>query len=148
MYYYDKKWCFKNKIKVIMQTSQIILLILAAFIAYLIIKRYLQTRSINQYSPAEAEAKMRNSLNIVFLDVRMKQEKKTGSIKGSIHIPLHELRAKTGELERYRGKEIICYCKSGRRSLSAASILKGKGFNASSLQGGIGSWNLYKSNSR
>jgi rhodanese-related sulfurtransferase len=123
-------------------------LILAAFIAYLIIKRYLQTRSINQYSPAEAEAKMRNSLNIVFLDVRMKQEKKTGSIKGSIHIPLHELRAKTGELERYRGKEIICYCKSGRRSLSAASILKGKGFNASSLQGGIGSWNLYKSNSR
>ena len=131
-----------------MQTSQIILLILAAFIAYLIIKRYLQTRSINQYSPAEAEAKMRNSLNIVFLDVRMKQEKKTGSIKASIHIPLHELRAKTGELERYRGKEIICYCKSGRRSLSAASILKGKGFNASSLQGGIGSWNLYKSNSR
>jgi rhodanese-related sulfurtransferase len=131
-----------------MQTSQIILLILAAFIAYLVIKRYLQARSIKQYTPAEAEAKMRNSLNIVFLDVRMKQEKKSGSIKGSIHIPLHELRAKTGELERYRGKEIICYCKSGRRSLSAASILKGKGFNASSLQGGIGNWNLYKSNSR
>ena len=131
-----------------MQTSQIILLIIAAFIAYLVIKRYLQARSIIQYTPADIDAKMRNRLNLVFLDVRTKQEKKTGSIKGSIHIPLHELRAKTGELERYRGKEIICYCKSGRRSLSAASILKGKGFNASSLQGGIGSWNLYKSNSR
>jgi len=131
-----------------MQTSQIILLILAAFIAYLVIKRFLQTRSINQYTPAEAEVKMRNSLNIVFLDVRMKQEKKSGSIKGSLHIPLHELRSKTSELERYRGKEIICYCKSGRRSLSAASILKGKGYNASSLQGGISNWNLYKSNLR
>jgi phage shock protein E len=131
-----------------MQTSQIILLILAAFIAYLVIKRVLQARSIKQYTPAEAEAKMRNSLNIVFLDVRTKQEKKSGSIKGSLHIPLHELRSKAGELERYRGKEIICYCRSGRRSLSAASILKGKGFNASSLQGGISNWNLYKSNLR
>ena len=131
-----------------MQNSQIILLIMAAFIAYLVIKRVLQARSINQYTPAEAEAKMRNSLNIVFLDVRTKQEKKSGSIRGSIQIPLHELRAKIGELERYRGKEIICYCRSGRRSLSAAAILKGKGFNASSLKGGISNWNLYKSNLR
>ena len=131
-----------------MQTSQIILLILAAFIIYLVIKRVLQARSIKQYTPVEAEAKMRNNLNLVFLDVRMKQEKKSGYIKGSIHIPLHELRSKIGELERYRGKEIICYCRSGRRSLSAASILKGKGFNASNLQGGISNWNLYKSNLR
>ena len=57
-----------------MQTSQIVLLILAVFISYMVIKRYLQARSINQYTPAEAEAKMRNSLNIVFLDVRTKQE--------------------------------------------------------------------------
>lgn len=121
---------------------------MAAFIAYLVIKRFLQARSINQYTPAEAEAKMRNSLNIVFLDVRTKQEKKNGSLKGSLHIPLHELRAKTNELERYKGKEIICYCRSGGRSLRAASILKGKGYNASSLKGGISSWNLYKSNLR
>jgi rhodanese-related sulfurtransferase len=131
-----------------MQASQIILLIMGALIAYLVIKRVLQARSVIQYTPAEAEAKMRNSLNIVFLDVRTKQEKKNGSIKGSIQIPLHELRAKIGELERYKGKEIICYCRSGGRSLSAASILKGKGYNASSLKGGIGSWNLYKSNLR
>jgi rhodanese-related sulfurtransferase len=131
-----------------MQTSQIILLILAAFIAYLVIRKFLQARSIIQYTPAEIEAKMRNRLNIVFLDVRTNQEKKTGSIKGSIHIPLHELRAKAVELEKYRGKEIICFCRSGSRSLSAASILKGKGFNASSLKGGMGNWNLYKSNLR
>jgi rhodanese-related sulfurtransferase len=131
-----------------MQTSQIILLILAAFIVYLVVKRFLQARSIKQYTPAEAEAKMRNSLNLVFLDVRTKPEKKSGNIKSSIHIPLHELRSKIGELERYRGKEIVCYCRTGRRSLSAASILKGKGFNASNLKGGISNWNLYKSNLR
>ena len=131
-----------------MQTSQIILLIMGALIAYLVIKKFLQARSIKQYTPAETEAKMRNSLNLVFLDVRTKQEKKNGSIKGSLHIPLHELRAKITELEKYRGKEIMCYCRSGSRSISAASILKGKGYNASSLKGGIGGWNLYKSNLR
>jgi rhodanese-related sulfurtransferase len=131
-----------------MQASQIILLIIAAFFAYLVIKRYLQARSIIQYSPADIDAKMRNRLNLVFLDVRTNQEKKAGFIKGSIHIPLHELRSKTGELERYRGKEIICYCSTGRRSLSAAAILKGKGYNSSNLKGGINSWNLYKSNLR
>lgn len=131
-----------------MQTSQIILLIIAALILYLFIKRYLQARSINQYTPAEIDARMRDRLNLVFLDVRTKQEKKSGFIKGSLHIPLHELRSKAGDLEKYRGKEIICYCSTGRRSLSAASILKGKGFNASNLKGGITSWNLYKSNLR
>ena len=131
-----------------MQSSQIILLILGAGIVYLIVKRFITARSVNQYTPAEAETKMRNSLNIVFLDVRTKRERESGSIKGSLHIPLNELRSKAGNLEKYRGREIICYCRTGGRSISAASILKGKGFNASSLQGGIGSWNLYKSNLR
>jgi len=131
-----------------MQTSQIILLILVVLIAYFVIKRFLQTRSIIQYTPAEAESKMRNSLNLVFLDVRTKRERDSGSIKGSIYLPLHELRAKIGSLEKYRGKEIICFCKTGRRSLTAASILKGKGFKTSNLKGGLGNWNLYKSNLR
>jgi phage shock protein E len=131
-----------------MQSSQIILLILFILVAYFIIKRVFQSRSITQYTPAEAEARMRNSLNIIFLDVRTKKERESGSIKGSIHIPLHELRAKAETLEKYKGREIICFCRSGRRSLTAATILKGKGYNTASLQGGLGSWNLYKSKLR
>jgi rhodanese-related sulfurtransferase len=108
----------------------------------------MMVRSINQYTPAEAAAKMKNSLNIVFLDVRSKQERKSGSIKGSIHLPLHEMKFKLKELEKYKGKEIICYCRSGNRSLAAAPILKKKGFSSASLRGGIGSWNLYTSQIR
>jgi rhodanese-related sulfurtransferase len=127
-----------------MSGSQIFFLIAGVLILWYIIRKFMVGRSVNQYTPAEAEEKMKNSLNIVFLDVRTKQERKTGQIKGSIHMPLHELRAKISELERYKGKEIICYCRSGNRSLSAASILHKHGFNSSSLRGGIGSWNLYK----
>ena len=131
-----------------MSVSQIILWVLAALLVGYFIRRYLRLRSINQFTPAEAAAKMKSSLNIVFLDVRSKQERKTGSIKGSIHLPLQEMRFKIKELEKYKGKEIICYCRSGNRSLAAASILKRHGFSAASLRGGIGSWNLYTSQIR
>jgi rhodanese-related sulfurtransferase len=124
------------------------LLIVGVLILYIVVRNIMRSRGVKQYTPAEAEAKMRNSLNIIFLDVRTKQERNQGSIKGSIHLPLHELRSKITELEKYKGKEIICYCRSGRRSLRAAGILKGKGYNSSSLQGGLGDWNLYKSRIR
>ncbi len=126
-------------------SSQIILWVLAALFVGYFLRRYLKLRSVNQYTPAEAAARMKNSLNIIFLDVRSKQERNTGLIRGSIHLPLHELRYKIKELEKYKGKEIICYCRSGNRSLAAASILKKHGFITASLRGGIGSWNLYNS---
>ena len=131
-----------------MSGSQIVLLVLGVFVVGFFLKRYLNVRSISQYTPAEAAAKMKNSLNIVFLDVRTAQERKSGSIKGSIHMSLQELRFKIKELEKYKGKEIICYCRSGNRSLAAASILKKHGFNSANLRGGIGGWNLYTSQSR
>jgi len=131
-----------------MTVSQIIIWVIIVIIAGYLVRRYFRLRSINQYTPAEAAAKMKNSLNTVFLDVRSKQERSSGLIKGSIHLPLHEMRYKISELDKYKGKEIICYCRSGSRSLAAATILKKHGFNVSNLRGGIGSWNLYMSQSR
>lgn len=131
-----------------MTGSQIVLWVIIAIIVGYFVKRYLKIRSINQYTPAEAAAKMKNNLNVVFLDVRTKQERNSGAIKGSLHFSLQELRFKISELEKYKGKEIICYCRSGNRSLAAAALLKKHGFSAASLRGGIGSWNLYTSQSR
>jgi len=63
------------------------------------------------------------------------------SITKSIHIPLAEISSRVDELDKFRNQEIICYCKTGIRSLSAASKLKKNGFNAANLKGGIGQWN-------
>jgi rhodanese-related sulfurtransferase len=46
------------------------------------------------------------------------------------------------ELEKYRSREIICYCASGSRSVNAALKLKKAGFKAGNLRGGIGKWNF------
>ena len=76
------------------------------------------------------------------LDVRTLKERKAQSIKKSIHIPLAEINSRVDELNKFRNHEIICYCKAGIRSLSAASKLKKNGFNTANLKGGIVQWSL------
>jgi len=57
---------------------------------------------------------------------------------------LYELGTRSDELLKYKDKEIICYCRSGNRSLTAAAKLKKKGFNSANLKGGIIRWNHHK----
>jgi rhodanese-related sulfurtransferase len=55
---------------------------------------------------------------------------------------LHSLSTRVGELEQHRRREIICYCQTGNRSLSAAAKLKRGGFSVANLRGGITEWNF------
>lgn len=124
-----------------MTTNQIVLLVFAALIGFLYLKKFLSTRGIVQYEPDEAATKLKGNRNLILLDVRTPKERKEQSIKGSIHIPLYELGTRSDELLKYKDKEIICYCRSGNRSLTAAAKLKKKGFNSANLKGGIIRWN-------
>jgi rhodanese-related sulfurtransferase len=89
----------------------------------------------------EAAEKLKSN-SIVLLDVRTASERQSSSIKGSIHIPLHEIRRRTDELKKYGEKEIVSYCASGNRSVSATATLKKLGFNAANMKGGIAEWNF------
>lgn len=84
---------------------------------------------------------MKQSGSPVLLDVRTNAERERKSIKGSLHIPLHELGRRMEELEKHKSKEIICYCQSGSRSFSAAARLKKFGFTVANMNGGISEWN-------
>ena len=75
----------------------------------------------------------------LLLDVRQPEEYEAGHIPGAMLIPLGELEARQGELDR--NKKIIAYCRSGRRSMAAAILLCGLGFNGvQRLDGGILDW--------
>ncbi|MFN0156846.1 MAG: rhodanese-like domain-containing protein [Bacteroidota bacterium] len=104
-------------------------------------RRKLQLRSVTTYSPREVAERMKQSGSPVLLDVRTSMKRERNSIKGSLHIPLHELGKSTKELEKYKNREIICYCQSGNRSISAAARLTKLGFTAASMNGGISEWN-------
>lgn len=123
-----------------MTSDQIFLYAVLGIMVIFYIRKQLLARSLNNYSGAEAKEKVRNGS--ILLDVRSAGERSSNSIPKSIHIPLHELSSRMKELEKYRGKEIICYCASGSRSVNAGIKLKKAGFTAGNLTGGIASWNF------
>ena len=72
---------------------------------------------------------------VLLLDVRAPEEADTGSIAGSLNIPLNELRERIHEVPR--DKEIIVYCKMGLRAYIAYRTLVQMGYkNVRNLSGG------------
>jgi rhodanese-related sulfurtransferase len=83
-----------------------------------------------------------NSLDdAVLLDVRTKKERDAGTIAGSVHIPLAELRERMEELPK--DKEIVVFCRNGKRSYTAERMLKQKGYNAKNLSGGYSLFEIF-----
>jgi len=123
-----------------MEANQIVLLLSAAIVLVLV-RRWLLNRGVHQYSPAEVADRIRRPSGSVLLDVRTLEERQRYCIKGSLHIPLHELGSRVEELSPHRSKEVICYCQSGHRSIAAAGRLKKQGFAVAHMKGGIAEWN-------
>lgn len=76
----------------------------------------------------------------VFLDVREKEEIKSGMIKGANWIPLSEMEASSANtLKKVKataaGKNIYLYCRSGRRSQIFLSSLEKAGLSGENLGG-------------
>jgi len=124
-----------------MTTEQILLYALIALIVFYVIRKILMIKSIKHYSAQEASLKVKKERNVVLLDVRTDTERKQGSIRGSYHIPITSIATSENELKKFKDAEIICYCRTGNRSLNAAAKLKKLGFNAANLKGGIIRWN-------
>jgi len=127
-----------------MTIFQVFLLISSILVIFIAIQRIKLSLNIKTYDAFEVKDKIKASLSVVLLDVRTIAEHNRQAIKGSIHIPLQEIDKRTAELNKFKNKEIICYCQSGSRSLIAAGKLKKRGFNSANLKGGMTSWNLNK----
>lgn len=123
----------------LMETSQILFYAILALVLFLYVRRMLFLRSLTKYSPSEVAEKLKQG-GIVLLDVRTADERSLSAIKGSLHIPLHELRRRADELQKYKNTEIVCYCATGSRSASAAATLTKLGFKAANMKGGIAEW--------
>ena len=95
--------------------------------------------------PATIEIK--NAINLLdndayyFLDVRTAEEHKIKSIPDTDCIPVQEIEKRIVELDKYRDKKIIVYCRSGNRSGTATKILNENGFKAFNMLGGMNEWN-------
>ncbi|HHX16067.1 MAG TPA: rhodanese-like domain-containing protein [Fibrobacter sp.] len=71
----------------------------------------------------------------IFLDVRTPEEVTRGAVQSALFIPLQELERRLSEIPK--DKKILVYCRSGRRSVTASSILIRAGFtDVYNVQGG------------
>ncbi len=92
-----------------------------------------------ELTPNQLKEKMEMKNDFILLDVRENFEYEICKIKGAVEIPLRELAARSGELDK--SKEIVAYCHSGARSMEAIMFLKSSGFKkVKHLRGGISSW--------
>ena len=75
-------------------------------------------------SVVEVKERMANNEHINLLDVREPDERVEFNIGGAF-IPVGQvLMMQTDEIADWKDKEVICYCRSGKRSMQAAMMLE------------------------
>lgn len=75
------------------------------------------------------------------IDVRTAEEFAGGHLRDAKNIPLADLAARIGELDKNKTKTVVLVCQSGARSDKAARQLKAAGFeDVYGLDGGMAAW--------
>ncbi|MFC5503091.1 rhodanese-like domain-containing protein [Lysinimonas soli] len=74
----------------------------------------------------------------LLVDVRSIAEWNAGHAPAATHLPLESVEQRAHRLPS--GVHLVTVCKSGMRSASAARILAAKGYEVSSVRGGMSAW--------
>ena len=94
----------------------------------------------NRISVEQVKGDLETGKDFVLLDVRTKEEFREGHIEGAINIPLANLAYEIENAVPEKDQEIVLYCRSGVRTLTAAEILKELDYTKVYDMGGIISW--------
>ncbi|MGD0878121.1 MAG: rhodanese-like domain-containing protein [Anaerolineales bacterium] len=97
---------------------------------------------VSTLSTLELHKKLKNRNQPYVLDVRQPEEFRLGHIDGAKLIPLGELSNRLREIPK--GREIVCICATGHRSVPAVRKLTAAGYTASSMKNGMISWQMAK----
>lgn len=85
--------------------------------------------------------KMIKTDSVQLLDVRTPGEYNEYHIHGAMNINVHDGDFEARALERLdKNRPVAVYCRSGKRSALACSILEKKGYKTTNLLGGIIAW--------
>jgi len=77
--------------------------------------------------------------HLFVLDVRTPQEYAEGHVPGAVNVPQEQLASRLAEVPK--DKDVVIYCRSGRRSVLAADILAANGYSRlSHLEGDMNAW--------
>jgi len=93
-----------------------------------------------QLSTLEA-TQLINRSDAVVIDLRGAEDFAKGHILGARSIPLADLEARAGELDKLKARPLILHCADGGRASGGVATLRGKGFDkVHNLAGGYAAW--------
>ncbi|CAN5722136.1 rhodanese-like domain-containing protein [soil metagenome] len=92
-------------------------------------------------SSTELKSRLDNNEIVHLIDVREPDEHAAFNIGGKL-LPLGNiLSMMTDDIDHLKNQEVICYCRSGNRSMQASMMLETAGFtNVKNLNGGMLEW--------
>lgn len=92
-------------------------------------------------TPEEVKQRMDAGEALHLVDVRQPEENEEFNI-GGILLPLGKIQnMQTEDIDDLKDEEVICYCRSGKRSGTAVLFLEQMGFtNIKNLTGGMLAW--------
>ncbi|MGH7820751.1 MAG: MBL fold metallo-hydrolase, partial [Candidatus Binatia bacterium] len=103
-----------------------------------------QLNQVRQLTPREVHARLASPSPPLVIDVRQPDEwsGELGHIPGSRLIPLRELAERSAELGSEKTHDVVCICRAGVRSTTAAATLTALGFeHVWNMKGGMVDWN-------
>jgi phage shock protein E len=94
-------------------------------------------KPMSQDQLLEHQSKHAGSLYV--LDVRSPEEFREGHVPGAVNVPYDQIAARIAEVPK--DKDVVLYCRSGRRAGIAADVLAASGYTRlSHLEGDMQAW--------
>lgn len=85
--------------------------------------------------------RLMNQDDTLALDVRDDSDFREGHVINAVSIPLGVLEGRLKEIESYKDKPVVIYCRTGQKAAKAGAILKRQGFTSIyKLKGGMMAW--------
>lgn len=98
--------------------------------------------TMKELNQEEWQEKLKNDKDAVILDVRTEEEVDEGYIPNSKNIDIYKGQGFINEVEKLdKSKHYYIYCRSGKRSSQACTLLDQMGFSETyNLEGGFSEW--------
>jgi rhodanese-related sulfurtransferase len=124
-----------------MQTRRIGSLLISALLAAGSLACGERNEPVRDLEPERLLALLAEDEAVLLLDVRTPEEFRAGHIPAARNLPVQEIGARIAGLEPWRDRDVIAYCRSGRRSGEALAVLEQAGFRRLwHLEGDFGAW--------
>lgn len=102
----------------------------------------LNRKDVCNVTNEEAYVLIKEKPELLILDVSLDEDYEKCHIKNAVSIPYRSIRDNINDLQEYKEKDMLVYCKTGRGSMVAVTVLVCKGFkNIYHMYQGFSNWN-------